>query len=51
MFPDDVKKMTALDPELSAAPLTVKLKFCKQTPGTLWKLAEEEILSFRQSHS
>ena len=38
MFPDDVKTMAALDPELSAAPLTVKIKFCKQNPGTFWKL-------------
>ena len=28
LYPGGVKEMTALDPELSAAPLTVKIRWC-----------------------
>ena len=41
LFPGGVNEMTALDPDLSAAPLTVKMGFRERKLGTLRKLQQK----------
>ena len=45
IYPCGVKEMSALDPELSAAPLAAKIKWCEKHRGRLLKLQSRIVSS------